>query len=64
MKHFLKQSGDLKVFFQIILKSLVKKFRLKSNNFFLFKNKNKTIELNQDDIEVATGIIIKPISLK
>ena len=46
---------------KIILKNLTKKISLNSNIFCFFRSKNKTIELNQDDIEVAIGIIIKPI---
>ena len=47
-----------------ILKNLIKKILLNSNKFLFFKKINKTIELNHEEIEVAIGIIIKPISLK
>ena len=47
-----------------ILINLTKKFSLKKNSSLFFKNKNNNIELNQDDIDVAIGIIINPISLK
>ena len=40
------------------------KTRLKLNKFSFFKKINKKIALNQDDIVVAIGMIIKPISLK
>ena len=54
----------IKIEAKIILKNLMKKISLNSNNFCFFKNKNKTIELNQDDMEVAIGIITNPIFLK
>jgi hypothetical protein len=38
--------------------------RLKLNKFFIFKNINNKIALNQDDIVVAIGIIMNPTSLK
>ena len=47
-----------------ILINLLIKTRLKINKFFFFKKINKKIAMNQDDIVVAMGIIIKPISLK
>ena len=37
---------------------------LNLNKFLFFKYKNKIIELTQDEIVVAIGIIIKPILLK
>ena len=37
---------------------------LKLNKFFFFRNKNRTIVLNHEEIVVAIGIIIKPIDLK
>ena len=37
---------------------------LKENNFFLLKYRNRIIELNHDEIVVAIGIIMNPISLK
>tara|TARA_B110000114_G_scaffold2011_1_gene1929 strand:+ start:368 stop:541 length:174 start_codon:yes stop_codon:yes gene_type:complete len=40
------------------------KTELKLNKFFIFKNINNKIALNQDDIEVAIGIIRNPTSLK
>ena len=33
---------------------------LKLNKFLFFKNKNKIIKLNHDEIVVAIGIIINP----
>ena len=41
---------------------MIKKFSLKKNSSLFFRNKNNNIELNQDDIDVAIGIIINPIS--
>ena len=38
--------------------------KLKLKNFLCFKLINKKIALNHEDIEVAIGIIKKPISLK
>ena len=38
--------------------------KLKLNKFFIFKKINNKITLNQDDIVVAIGIIMKPTSLK
>ena len=37
------------------------KILLNENNFLLLKYINKIIELNQDEIDVAIGIIINPI---
>ncbi len=48
----------------MILKKFFIKIVLNENNFLLLKQINKTIELNQDEIDVAIGIIINPISLK
>ena len=48
----------------IILINLFKNTLLKLNKLSFFKKKNNTIQLNQDDIVVAIGIIIKPIWLK
>ena len=48
----------------IILNNLIKNISLNSNKPLLFKYINKTKELNQDEIDVAIGIIIKPILLK
>ena len=47
-----------------ILINLSMKIKLKLNKFFFLSKINKNIALNQDDIVVAIGIIIKPISLK
>ena len=47
-----------------ILINLSIKIKLKLNKFFFLSRINKKIALNQDDIVVAIGIIIKPISLK
>ena len=44
--------------------NLIIKTKLKLNKFFVFRNMNNKIALNQDDIVVAIGIIIKPTSLK
>tara|TARA_B110001450_G_scaffold6729_1_gene6934 strand:- start:170 stop:343 length:174 start_codon:yes stop_codon:yes gene_type:complete len=38
--------------------------KLKPNKFFLFRKVNNKKALNQDDMVVAIGIIIKPTSLK
>tara|TARA_B110000858_G_C17379545_1_gene283182 strand:+ start:200 stop:373 length:174 start_codon:yes stop_codon:yes gene_type:complete len=38
--------------------------KLKLNKLFILRKINNKIALNQDDIDVAMGIIIKPISLK
>ena len=48
----------------IILTEFTKNDLLKLNKLKFFKKKNNNIELNQDEIDVAIGIIIKPISLK
>ena len=49
-------------------KTILKKFTtnevLNLNKFLFLRKMNKIIELNQDDIEVAIGIIINPILLK
>ena len=47
-----------------ILMNLSIKTKLKLNKFFFLSKINKNIALNQEDIVVAIGIIIKPISLK
>jgi hypothetical protein len=47
-----------------IFKNLTKKILLNLNKFLFFKQINNIIELNHDEIEVAIGIIIKPIFLK
>ena len=49
---------------KVILKNFTKKFLLNSNKFLFLKKMNKTIALNQEEIEVAKGIIIKPLLLK
>ena len=38
--------------------------KLKLNKFFVFKEINNKMALNQDDIVVAIGIIMNPTSLK
>ena len=48
----------------IILINLSMKTRLNLNKLSFFKKTNKQIALNQDDIVVAIGKIINPISLK
>ena len=48
----------------IILASLIGKILLNSKKFLFFKKINNTIELNQEDMVVAIGIIIKPTLLK
>ena len=40
------------------------KILLKLNKSLFLKKRNNTIELNQDEIVVAIGIIIKPTDLK
>ena len=47
-----------------VLKNFEKKSELKSKYLSFFKKINNKIELNQDDIVVAIGIIINPIFLK
>ena len=47
-----------------ILINLSIKIRLKLNKFSFFKKINNSNALNQDEIVVAIGIIIKPICLK
>ena len=47
-----------------ILVNLYTNTKLKEKKLFFFKKINKIIELNQDDIVVAIGIIIKPIFSK
>jgi len=47
-----------------ILMNLSIKIKLKLNRFFFLSKINKNIALNQEDIVVAIGMIIKPISLK
>ena len=47
-----------------ILNKFFMKILLNENNFLLVKYINKIIELNQDEIDVAIGIIINPTSLK
>ena len=49
---------------KIILTKLIENFLLNLNKFLFFKKKNKTKELNHEEIVVAMGIIIKPILLK
>ena len=40
------------------------KTELKLNRFFVLRKKNNKMALNHDDIVVAIGIIMNPISLK
>ena len=47
-----------------ILINLVKKVVLKLKKLSFFKNINNNIELNQDEMLVAIGIITNPILLK
>ena len=47
-----------------ILINLDIKIKLKLNRLFIFKKINNKIALNQDDTEVAIGMIMNPISLK
>ena len=47
-----------------ILINLFINTKLKLNKLFIFKKINNKITLNQDDIVVAIGIIMNPISLK
>ena len=49
---------------KIILKNLIKNILLNENKFLFFKKINNIIELNQEEIVVAIGIIIKPKLLK
>ena len=54
----------IKIDAKTILKKFLIKILLNENNLFLLKYMNKITELNQDEIDVAIGIIINPISLK
>ena len=54
----------IKIEAKIILKNFEKKILLNLNKFLFLKKRNKTTELNQDEIVVAMGIIIKPMLLK
>ena len=47
-----------------ILINLLKKIELNLNKFLSFKRINNINELNQDEIVVAIGIIMKPMLLK
>ena len=47
-----------------ILINLFKNTKLKLNKFFVFRKIINKMALNQDDMVVATGIIINPTSLK
>ena len=58
------KNKPIKIDAKIILTNLIKNILLKYNNCRFFRNRNNNIELNQDEIDVAIGIIIKPISLK
>ena len=49
---------------KVILKNFTKNILLNLNKSFFFRNKNKIIELNHDEIDVAIGMIIKPMLLK
>ena len=48
----------------MILKKFFINILLNENNFLLLKQIYKIIELNQDEMDVAMGIIINPMSLK
>ena len=54
----------MKIEAMTILKNFIKNILLNENKFLFFKRTNKIIPLNQDEIVVAIGIIINPISLK
>ena len=47
-----------------IFTNFLKKISLNENKSLFFKKINNINELNQEEIVVAIGIIIKPISLK
>ena len=47
-----------------ILKKFIIKVLLNEKSLLLLKKMNKIRELNQDEIDVAIGIIMKPTSLK
>ena len=49
---------------KIIFANFLKKVLLNENRLLFFKKINNVKELNHDEIVVAIGIIIKPISLK
>ena len=44
--------------------NLVIKIKLKLNKFFFFSKTNKRMALSYEDMVVAIGIIMKPITLK
>ena len=46
------------------LLNLIKNISLNLNKFLFFKKRNNNTELNHDEIDVAIGIIIKPMLLK
>ena len=48
----------------IIFRNLIMKILLNLKSFLFFKKINKNNPLNQDEIVVAIGMMIKPISLK
>jgi len=54
----------IKIDAKMIFKKFLIKISLNENNFLLLKHINKIVELNQDEMDVAIGIIINPISLK
>ena len=54
----------MKIEAMIILKNFIKNILLNENKFLFFKKTNKITPLNHDEIVVAIGIIINPISLK
>ena len=47
-----------------IFTNLVMKIKLKLNKFSFFSKTNKRMALSHEDIVVAIGIIMKPITLK
>ena len=48
----------------IIFESFTKNILLKENHLLFFKKTNNKIALNQEEIDVAIGMIINPILLK
>tara|TARA_B100000780_G_scaffold64784_1_gene42457 strand:- start:3 stop:308 length:306 start_codon:yes stop_codon:yes gene_type:complete len=65
-KKFIKKLKNIPIIVEAtkIFINLSIKVRLKLNIFSFFNKINKRIAFNQEDIVVAMGMIIKPISLK
>ena len=65
-KKLIKKLKNIPIIIEVIkiLINLSIKSKLKLNKFSFFNKINKRIALNQEDIEVAIGMMMKPISLK